>query len=59
MYWDFRCLTCSGLVVDHAGFWARWRWRRAEKRRLLLRQVAEAEKNRNEWRERLRELRQR
>jgi hypothetical protein len=28
MYWDWRCLTCSEPVGQHAGWLARWRWRR-------------------------------
>lgn len=32
-YWEWRCLVCSERVADHAGFWARWRWRRLNRKR--------------------------
>jgi hypothetical protein len=31
-YWDWRCLVCSQRVDDHAGLWARWRWRRTRRK---------------------------
>ena len=32
LYWDFRCLRCPQPVARHAGWFARWRWRRRVKR---------------------------
>lgn len=30
-YWNWRCLVCSEPVNQHAGFWARRKWRKAHR----------------------------